>query len=1036
MIILHAGIYHNKFFLWAEKKTDEEFKPCESKAKKVKKVKAAPQPLPFAAGAEYILGSMAHADFDVKELRKESFITGGYLHTLTVNGFPVPSSSMVCEIPDLEGSPEIHPWKIEALEFTRKLTVDFLMECQNRTLLARGVVLGEDITFLSRVMRFAGSLEVRQRFLPGIQRFEDAYRARWEPIFTGKDADRLQALILEFPDSLRAFSPDPETYDSSTPSSILSCLICEIVDHIVRASETGGKSRGSARTVFESLHDNWLYALRSHYDGIYGKASDIELVMEQIREWQRPVFVSTRAPFRLCFRIEEPEEFSKNDTWRVNYLLQSCEDPSLLIPLEQAWNPDDKTEKLLSGDGFNVREYLFTSLGQASGICPNIMKSLRTSFPDGYDLTTTDALNFLADTAANLGNAGFGIILPAWWSGKGTKNKLSVNARAKQTKQVESGGFLTMDDIIELRWQVALAGEDLTFEELQHLASLKVPLVRLRGNWVQLDPTEIAEALKFWKEKASKKYSLRDVMKLTLGITDAPGGMEFTGIEAEGNLNDFISGLKNNTSFEEMTEPENFNGQLRPYQRRGLSWLKFLQQYGLGACLADDMGLGKTVQILASLLKDKKAGSNKPVLIVCPTSVTGNWQKEASKFTPELSTVVHHGATRKKGWHFTEEAKDQDLVITSYSLLHRDFRHFDKVDWKGIILDEAQNIKNPDTKQAKTARSLSAEYKVALTGTPVENNVRDLWSIMEFLNPGFLGNYNSFKSDFYIPIQFQQDQEAIEKLRTITEPFILRRLKTDKNIISDLPDKMEMKVYCTLTREQASLYTAVAKEVEEALKDAEGIERRGLILATIMKMKQICNHPRQFLGDNSSIPDRSGKLARVTEMLEEVIQVNERALIFTQFSEMGQILKNYLEETFGREVFFLYGATPRKQRELMVERFQNDPHGPNIFILSIKAGGTGLNLTRANHVFHFDRWWNPAVENQATDRAFRIGQKKNVEVHKFVTLGTMEEKIDEIIERKKEISEQVVGTGEGWLTELSTDELRDIFRLREEAIGD
>lgn len=1033
MIILHAGLHNNKFHLWAEKKTGEEFKPRKSRSV-TGKIK--PKPLPFAASAQEILESLKQAGFDARELKKESVAADAFLHTPTAGDFPVPSSSMVCPIPDLEGEVKIIPWQMEALECTPELTINLLMECQEKSLLARGTVIGDDLSYLSRVMRFAASLAVRQRFLPGIKLIGDEYLARWEPVFTGRDSQKIQALTAEFPDSLRALSSHADSYDSSPPSSIVPGFTCEIVDHIIRSSETGGKPRGVRKSNFESLHDNWLYALRSHYDKIYGKTAEIETFIEQIKEWQRPVFVSARTPFRLCFRIEEPVPGQEEEIWKIKYLLQSSEDPSLLIPLEKAWDPDAATEKILAYDGFNVREYLLTSLGQAAGMCINIMKSLKTSFPDGYELSTTGALNFLGETAPTLAGAGFGIILPAWWSGKGTKKKLSVSAKAKDRKQVQSGGFITMDDIVRLDWQVAIGGESLTYEELQHLAGLKAPLVKLRGNWVQLNPGEIAEALKFWKEKALKEYSVRDVMKLTLGITEAPGGMEFTGIEAEGSLADFMGKLRNNRNFEEIAEPESFMGELRPYQRRGVSWLKFLQQYGLGACLADDMGLGKTVQILASVLKDKKEGGDKPVLIVCPTSVTGNWQKEASKFTPELSTVVHHGATRRKGEHFTEEAKNRDLVITSYSLLHRDFRYFDKVNWKGVILDEAQNIKNPETKQAKTARSLSADYKVALTGTPVENNVRDLWSIMEFLNPGFLGSFNHFKNEFYIPIQLGKDMETAKKLKSITEPFILRRLKTDKSIISDLPDKLEMKVYCNLTKEQVSLYTAVAKEVEEALENAEGIERRGLILSAIMKMKQVCNHPRQFLGDNSSIPDRSGKLARITEMLEEVIQVDERALVFTQFAEMGNILKDYLEETFGREVFFLYGATPRKQREIMVERFQGDPHAPHIFILSIKAGGTGLNLTRANHVFHFDRWWNPAVENQATDRAFRIGQQKNVEVHKFVTLGTMEEKIDEIIESKKEISEQVVGTGENWLTELSTNELRDIFRLREEAIGD
>jgi SNF2 family DNA or RNA helicase len=398
--------------------------------------------------------------------------------------------------------------------------------------------------------------------------------------------------------------------------------------------------------------------------------------------------------------------------------------------------------------------------------------------------------------------------------------------------------------------------------------------------------------------------------------------------------------------------------------------------------------------------------------------------------------MIHHGIARTKGEEFRKRALKQAIVISSYALLHRDFEILKEVPWSGVVLDEAQNIKNPETRQARTARTLKADCRIALTGTPVENNVGDLWSIMEFLNPGFLGTQTEFKKMFFVPIQAGRDPEAVEQLKRLTGPFILRRLKTDKAIIADLPEKMEMKVFCALTKEQASLYEAVVKETIEALDSTEGIQRKGIVLATLSKLKQICNHPAQFLGDNSPIPGRSGKLARLTEMVEEIIAVGDRALVFSQFAEMGKILQRHLQDTFGREVLFLHGAVLKEKRDRMVERFQSDEDGSSIFILSLKAGGTGLNLTRASHVVHFDRWWNPAVENQATDRAFRIGQTRNVQVHKFLCAGTLEEKIDEMIERKKEVAEGVIGTGESWLTELSTAELKDLFALRREAIGE
>jgi SNF2 family DNA or RNA helicase len=447
------------------------------------------------------------------------------------------------------------------------------------------------------------------------------------------------------------------------------------------------------------------------------------------------------------------------------------------------------------------------------------------------------------------------------------------------------------------------------------------------------------------------------------------------------------------------------------------------------------MGLGKTIQTLALLQNDWES-SQRPTLLICPMSVVGNWKKEAERFTPDLPVLIHHGGKRFRGDTFAREAEQYALVLTSYGLLHRDLSLFQKVEWANVVLDEAQNIKNPETKQSQAARSLTADCRIALTGTPVENHVGDLWSIWQFLEPGFLGTQADFRRRYFIPIQVEHDPDAAERLKRLTGPFLLRRLKTDRSIIADLPEKLEMKVFCNLTREQASLYAAVVKELDRSLDRSEGIQRKGLVLGSLSKLKQVCNHPAQFLGDGSPIPDRSGKLSRLTEMLEEVLAAGDRALVFTQFTEMGDIIQRHLQETFGVEVPFLHGGVVRKNRDRMVARFQDETNGPQIFLLSLKAGGTGLNLTAANHVFHFDRWWNPAVESQATDRAFRIGQQRNVQVHQFVCVGTLEEMIDEMIERKKEIAAQVVGTGEAWLTELSNEELREVFALRQEAVGE
>jgi len=680
-----------------------------------------------------------------------------------------------------------------------------------------------------------------------------------------------------------------------------------------------------------------------------------------------------------------------------------------------------------------VREYMLSSLGQAAGICSDIAASLEGPQPAGYTLDTSNAHRFLTEEAAALEQAGFGVMLPAWWTRKGTKTKLAVRANVKSPKMQGSG--LSLESLVQFNWEVALGDQKLTLRELEALANLKTPLVRVRGQWVELNAAEIQAAIEFWRKQAAGEATIRDVVQMALGAKDGVSGFEFQGVTATGWIKEFLEQLDGQAAFDELPPPQSLLGTLRPYQVRGYSWLAFLKQWGLGACLADDMGLGKTIQTLALVQRDWETNGKGQVLLVCPTSVVNNWQKEATRFTPELPVLVHHGVGRKKGETFKKEVQRHAIVICSYGLLHRDIKLLQDVKWSGVVLDEAQNIKNPETRQAKAARSLSADYRISLTGTPVENNVGDLWAIMDFLNPGFLGTQTEFKRNFFLPIQARRDPDVAQRLKRVTGPFILRRLKTDKSIISDLPEKLEMKVFCTLTREQASLYAAVLKETEKTLKEASGIQRRGLIFSTLSKLKQVCNHPAQFLGDNSSIPDRSGKLARLDEMLEEILEVGDRTLVFSQFAEMGEILRRHLQETFGCEVLFLHGGVPRRQRDSMVERFESGAAGPPIFILSLKAGGTGLNLTRANHVFHFDRWWNPAVENQATDRAFRIGQTRNVQVHKFICAGTLEERIDEMIEGKKEVAEKVIGTGEGWLTELSNQELREIFALRQGAVG-
>ena len=1042
MIILHAGESDGTIVLWGETSTGPRVRPTSRRRRRSRGASASPHP--FAAGASELAKVLRETGLNLKPAAKRARHVTAWLPTK--GSSPVPSSSLIAEPSKSRAKTKLAAWAVPAYRLSAEEGVELLCASAGRRTLAAGVIVGRDLAYWAEALRFAGSMVARQQYLPGLTADRDEFRATWDPVFVGADAERLAALARRMPAVARAISePDAAAPPEMPSSEALRRFLATLTNHLVRTAASdispSAARRRRKKPSFDSVHDAWLHALVSRDGAVVGDTADLSELAAQVREWRRPIAVSASSPFRLCFRLEEPgngagtdgadDRFS-DDVWYVRYLLQPHDDPSLLIPVEEAWKSGGRKLAALTRNGSNVREFLLSSLGQACGICPSITTSLENARPAGYSLDAAKAHEFLTEEAVALEQAGYGVMLPAWWSRKGTKVRLAVQARAKSPK-MQGGSSLSLETIVQFDWEVALGDQKLTLRELEALARMKAPLVRVRGQWVEMSAQEIQAAIDFWEKKGTEAASVRDIIQMALGVKDAPQGFDFKGVRATGWIGKLLKQLDEQAEFKELASPRGFSGTLRPYQTRGYSWLSFLRQWGLGACLADDMGLGKTIQTLALIQRDWRGNGKRPVLLVCPTSVVNNWEKEATRFTPRLPVLVHHGPGRKRGAAFTKEAERHAIVVSSYGLVHRDVKTLRKVQWSGVVLDETQNIKNPETKQARATRSLKADYRVALTGTPVENNVGDLWSIMEFLNPGFLGSESEFKRKFFVPIQAERDPSAAERLKRITGPFILRRLKTDRSIISDLPEKLETKVFCSLTKEQASLYASVLKDTEEALEDAEGIERRGLILATLSKLKQVCNHPAQFLGDNSGIADRSGKLVRLTEMLEEVIEVGDRALVFSQFAEMGGLLQRHVQETFGLEALFLHGGVPKSQRDRMVERFQNEVGGPPVFILSLKAGGTGLNLTSANHVFHFDRWWNPAVENQATDRVFRIGQARNVQVHKFICAGTLEEKIDEMIERKKEVAEKVVGAGEGWLTELSNDDLKDVLALSKEA---
>jgi len=870
-----------------------------------------------------------------------------------------------------------------------------------------------------------------QKFIPTIAE----KNASWQAILDSpKDAARLTQLAETMPPVCRAENPE------ISPKQLLNNFINTFCDSLIRVwGRDAAPSHSHAET--DPAH-RWLQALFAPDAALKLTANQAYSLTSGYRAWMRNLHVAGDAAFRIAFRLEAPA--LQGQDWQLHYLIQAKDDPSLLVPAGEVWK---KTRGVLTHLGHRFeqpQEKLLTGLGYASRLFPPIGDSLKGKRPTELAVDTGGAYTFLRETAPILENAGFGILVPPWWNKKGAR--LGVKVKMKSKNEKGAPGRMTLDNLVRYQWQLSVGETELSEAEFRALAKLKSPLVQIRGQWVTLDAEQIDAAIKFWeKQQLEGEMGLLEAMRMGLGGEAQVGGLPIDGVETDDWLREWLEKFNQSAKLEVLPPPTGLIAQLRPYQEYGYSWLTFLRRWGMGACLADDMGLGKTIQTIALLLREKEGRTSgqtdvpaapTPALLIAPTSVVTNWEREIARFAPGLQTYVHRGADRLKGRAFREAIQGQDVVLTSYPVARLDAESLQSIQWSALILDEAQNIKNPDTKQTQVIRKIEADFRIALTGTPVENRLSELWSIMHFLNPGYLGARKAFRENFSLPIERYQDKAALEQLKTLTTPFILRRVKTDPRVISDLPEKVETKVYVTLTEEQATLYEAVVQDVMQEIESEEGVKRRGLVLSMLMQLKQICNHPVQYLhqtGKNAAevaLDNRSGKLERLGELLEEILADGDRVLIFSQFAEMGAMLADYLPRAFHVPTQFLHGGTSTKARDQMVKRFQEEDNAPPVFILSLKAGGTGLNLTRANHVFHFDRWWNPAVEDQATDRAFRIGQKRNVQVHKFVTTGTLEEMIDDMIESKKGLAQAVVGSGENWLTEMSTDELRRVVSLR------
>lgn len=926
------------------------------------------------------------------------------------------------------------------------------------------------------------------------------------------------------------------------------------------------------RAAFSSLVFSECYGteatasdLRREYPMLFTREGAVAGLTEQA--WLISIgWKADAAPFRPVLQLLEPDE--AEPVWRLQLVLQDKLDPSVLVPVR------------LDADG------------QASGVWPDVWTAhirersagwaehLRASLPAsvraaersdvlGQPLSDAAAWQFLTADSRRLLDAGWQVLLPAWWEAASRrKPKLRAKVKAGEGEEAAAKGqgssLFGLDSIIQFDWRVSIGNLQITEDEFKELVARNERLVRFRGEWITLDPSLIKQIGQMMEGvDSSQGLSLQDVLHLHLQRKDEDAGArkredgeeeeadedpdEAARIKLEVELNEHLLTLMNQLSqksaWPKLDVPSGLQAELRSYQYDGFSWLAFLRRFGLGACLADDMGLGKTIQFITYLLHLKEtadaSGERRlPSLLICPTSVLGNWQKEISRFAPSLKVLLHYGSRRSGEAALREELREADVVLTSYATATLDQDLLKEFAWESLCLDEAQNIKNAQTKQSAAVRSFPARHRIALTGTPIENRLSELWSLYDFMNPGYLGSLRSFQVRFIQPIERDQDEQRTAQLQKLVKPFMLRRKKKDPHIQLELPEKNEMKTYIHLTAEQSALYDQTVNDLMNRVQKLEGIQRKGAILSALTQLKQVCDHPVLLTGesvdnfvdpadmaavsgtagaaagtdgavdsgvlsdsnapgvsgnletagkheteggeaaisnrrasagtvdavdlaaetsaeakapeheaaartaaessggqlDTERLISRSAKLERLLAMVKELREEGDRCLIFTQYIGMGQILQRVLGQELQEPVLYLNGSTSKTARDRMIEQFQSQSlpaaEQPGVFILSIKAGGVGLNLTAANHVFHFDRWWNPAVENQATDRAYRMGQTKDVQVHKFISLGTLEERIDEMLESKQQLSDNVISSTESWITELSTEALKDLFTLR------
>lgn len=854
--------------------------------------------------------------------------------------------------------------------------------------------LSHTFIYLNKLTQFVMKLIEKLYFIPTIKTKSSMFRIVYEPIISN---NYLARIINQFEENL----PSDLFIQGEVPKNFVSDFIRNYLNYVIY------KFLGIKAYKFKDIKSGH-YLIKDLEQKSVLKNADIA---ENFSQWFDELYLGKYdvIPFFNITKLED-------ELFRLKVNIKNRKtDESVLI--------DDLyiKEEVFGANSSDIAKIVEKQLNYAIKYMPELENLFEDESKLYLDLNLNEIYKIITQTAYYLQKAQIEVMLPDELTNI-IIPRASINAKVKTARAGDladifnntSTGKISMEDILDFSYEIAIGDEKISMEEFQKLMAENNGLIKYKDKYVLVDKDE---SKKLFEQILKANHS--KMTRLELIHASMSGQLEqydFDYDEAFANI------IKDFNKPIDVVPPQNLKGTLRPYQQTGLKWLWTNISKGFGCCMADDMGLGKTIQVISLILKLKEENRlKKPVLVVCPTTLMGNWMKELEMFSPNLKAAIYHGSERQL------DLKN-DVILTTYAIMRIDIEELKKETWSILVVDEAQNIKNPDTAQTLAVKSIKSDIKIAMTGTPVENRLTELWSIFDFINRGYLGGLREFQKSYAIPIERFKEISRASKLKMSVSPFVLRRLKTDKNVITDLPEKLVLNDYCYLSKPQAMLYEKTLKEMMEKISEFTGVNRRGNIFKLITALKQICNHPHQFIKAGEMSKELSGKMEKCVSIVQNIIDNNEKTLIFTQYKEMGDILCKVLSDECNVTPLFFHGSLNIAQREKLIEDFQNNDEN-KVMILSLKAGGTGLNLTSATNVIHYDLWWNPAVEDQATDRTYRIGQNKNVMVHRLVTLGTFEEKIDEMLQSKKELANMAVYEGEKIITELSDEEIYDIFSL-------